>query len=101
MGSGRTSTGSGPVASEGRHVGLWRTARTLFAEEGLVTFWRGNTPAIALYGVYAAVQFSAFKAVMGVIQGLPAELGHSSQLFLAGGASGVCATMTAYPLDVM
>eukprot|EP00929_Paragymnodinium_shiwhaense_P008333 TRINITY_DN112282_c0_g1_i1.p1 TRINITY_DN112282_c0_g1~~TRINITY_DN112282_c0_g1_i1.p1 ORF type:complete len:344 (+),score=21.52 TRINITY_DN112282_c0_g1_i1:80-1111(+) len=87
--------------AQGRHKGLLQTARTLFAEEGLVTFWRGNLPAVGLYGAYAAVQFVAFKGALDWLRESDWHLGDSTELFLAGAASGVFATVSGYPLDVM
>lgn len=43
--------------------GLINTIRTIHAEEGLRTFWRGNAAATLLWMSYAAVQFSMYNVL--------------------------------------
>ncbi|CAN0105652.1 unnamed protein product, partial [Ectocarpus sp. 6 AP-2014] len=40
---------------------LWAAMRSIYGEEGLVTLWRGNLPAMFLWSAYTAVQFSAYE----------------------------------------
>ncbi|CAM9791110.1 unnamed protein product, partial [Hapterophycus canaliculatus] len=40
---------------------VWAAMRSIYGEEGLVTLWRGNLPAMFLWSAYSAVQFCAYE----------------------------------------
>ncbi|CAN0218918.1 unnamed protein product, partial [Scytosiphon promiscuus] len=40
---------------------VWAAMRSIYGEEGLVTLWRGNLPAMFLWSAYAGVQFCAYE----------------------------------------
>ena len=42
---------------------LLSLARSIYMEEGMVTFWRGNLSATFLWMSYSSVQFAAFHAL--------------------------------------
>lgn len=84
-------------SSVGRHVGIWGTTKSLIAEEGVRTLWRGNVPAMFLYGLYSSAQITTFRYVVEEMADAPA----SARNFVGGFAAGTFATTATYPLDVL
>lgn len=76
----------------GRYTGLLQAFADLYAEEGFRTFYRGNMPAVLLYGAYGAVQFRVFSMLQSV-EGVPS--------MVSGLCAGAVATMATYPLDLL
>lgn len=74
--------------SAGR-LGICRTAKEIFRNEGVLGFWKGNIHGVALYATYNAVQFSLFERLRG------------TNSFIGGSLSGAVATVLTYPLDVL
>ena len=91
--------------------GMLRTARLALAEEGIVSLWRGNAPAMLLWISYAGVQFPVYGAMKRALSAgtKPAENNNginlstsgpsNSVLLLSGAASSAIATFVSYPLD--
>jgi len=63
QGGGGAPPSSSPSSSVLPRSRLVAVARAVFAEEGLVTFWRGNLAATYLWISYSAAQFGTYYAV--------------------------------------
>ncbi|POM69993.1 Mitochondrial Carrier (MC) Family, partial [Phytophthora palmivora] len=52
-----------PVAGhiEAKYAGLLQAVRSIYAEEGLRSFWRGNLAASGLWIGYSALQFASYR----------------------------------------
>ena len=91
----------------GAKVGMVRTIRTLLAEEGIVSLWRGNVPALMLWICYGAVQFPVYGAfTRGLTAAWVPDLHDGRRakppgvvLLLSGAVSASAATCVTYPLD--
>ena len=79
----------------------------LWMEEGVVSFWRGNTPALLMYTGYGACQFALYAPMRSLLAaGCDATGSNSAQTsaglsFASGAACGTAATAMTYPLDVL
>eukprot|EP00166_Cyanidium_caldarium_P002376 ctg_235.g142 len=95
------------------YVSVLSTVRTIFHEEGVRGFFRGNSATLTRIAPYAAIQFSAFETYNGLLtrrytawrrrdhtdeasQAPPTAL-----RFVAGAAAGTTAVIATYPLDVV
>ncbi|KAK4536714.1 hypothetical protein CDCA_CDCA09G2739 [Cyanidium caldarium] len=95
------------------YVSVLSTVRTIFHEEGVRGFFRGNSATLTRIAPYAAIQFSAFETCNGLLtrrytawrrrdhtdeasQAPPTAL-----RFVAGAAAGTTAVIATYPLDVV
>jgi solute carrier family 25 (mitochondrial thiamine pyrophosphate transporter), member 19 len=79
--------------------GAIHAAKTIFAQEGLTAFWKGNIPAELLYISYSMVQFVAYREAHILLE--QAQIPTSYRSFVAGAAAGTCATIVTYPLDLL
>ena len=96
---------------ERRYKGWFDVVRALWAEEGIVAFWRGNVPALAMYMGYGAIQFALYAPIRSALggdldgtqqKGARRGAGSSALLSFASGAlCGAGATVVTYPLDVL
>ena len=79
----------------------------LWMEEGVVSFWRGNTPALLMYTGYGAAQFALYAPIRSLLSSSSGfGAGDSAQKsaglsFASGAACGTFATALTYPLDVL
>jgi len=89
----------------------YRTLRqsifTIYSEEGLLAFWKGNVAAELMVISYCAVQFAAFQNFISLYYAHKiAATGSSGKpsgtmAFLGGGYAGIVATTLTYPLDLL
>ncbi|KAG7380904.1 hypothetical protein PHYPSEUDO_006674 [Phytophthora pseudosyringae] len=96
-----------PIASghaETKYAGLLQAVRSIYAEEGLRSFWRGNLAASGLWVGYSALQFASYRVLTrcwerdggSVALGVPAVVVSAAN----GAVAGVTATVVTYPLDL-
>ena len=111
---GTISAGTGNISDTRIKAGMLRTTQKLLAEEGIVSLWRGNIPAMLLWVCYAGVQFPVYGALkrglssplksekaiehQGTLTGKRGPSSHAVML-LSGAAAATIATCASYPLD--
>ncbi|CAH0477931.1 unnamed protein product [Peronospora belbahrii] len=87
-----------------KYSGMMQSIRSVYAEEGLRSFWRGNLAATGLWVGYSALQFSTYRALTRYwqVEGIGKEHCNSSVSMVAmnGAVAGVTATIVTYPLDL-
>ncbi|KAK1946472.1 Mitochondrial thiamine diphosphate carrier 1 [Phytophthora citrophthora] len=95
-----------PVAgghAEAKYANILQAVRSIYAEEGLRSFWRGNLAASGLWVGYSALQFASYRALTRFWErnGDISALGVPGALVSAanGATAGVTATIVTYPLD--
>eukprot|EP00501_MAST-03F_sp_TOSAG23-6_P000577 GSMAST32.ASY1.ANO1.598.1 assembled CDS len=81
-----------------RYNGIWGTTRSVYKEEGIRGFWRGNVPAVLLYASYSGAQFLALQQIRTKLFDNKEGIGYS---FCSGALSGMVATTVTYPLDLL
>lgn len=90
------------------YTSMAHAARSLLAEEGARTLWRGNASAMALWVGYSAVQFPAYRAGVASLEAAwsgggggqqPARPPPLATTLVAGGGAALVATTLTYPLD--
>ena len=102
---------------ERRPASLISTLHSMVASEGVLSLWKGNLAAELMVVPYGAVSFLTYSTVKRTLQSWstsPSLSSSSSPLLLllpvslsgyipllAGSASGVCATLATYPLDLL
>lgn len=84
---------------------LVKAVRTIYQNEGVTAFWKGNIPAEVMYLIYGATEFTSFAVMnsqctkwqqqMGV--NVPAPV----QALTMGSIAGCCATAVSYPFDLL
>jgi solute carrier family 25 (adenine nucleotide translocator) protein 4/5/6/31 len=94
----------------------WNVARTVYKEEGILAFWRGNTPNVLRQGGAAALNFMlmdwykyAIAPVLNATLALPSQRPHEDRKkrrkiissFLSGGLAGGTTTTVLYPIEFM
>ncbi|ETW08651.1 hypothetical protein, variant [Aphanomyces invadans] len=84
------------------YMSLVHALSTIYREEGLRTFWRGNVAATLLWVSYSGVQFGTYQALRNVLVDVDGD-GHDGNHWalnsLIGATSGVVATVSTYPFD--
>lgn len=92
------------AASSAKYTGVLHAVGSVYREEGLRSFWRGNLAATGLWVSYSALQFSSYRALAGASsRALGPDFcdAHKATLSAAHGAlAGVVATALTYPLDL-
>ncbi|CAM9477062.1 unnamed protein product [Choristocarpus tenellus] len=113
------------VAPTPRYANLRGTLASIYSEEGLISLWRGNTPAMFLWVTYTGVQFGVYGKLQQLAVALArgrvspgttngsevkgqhrgGEVGNAASLGPAwngvcGAISGGIATIVSYPLDI-
>lgn len=78
----------------GQSIGLARAVRSIYQEEGLRSFWRGNFAATLLWISYSGAQFGVYKVLLTTSDS-PMLLG------IHGAIAGTCAASLTYPFDLM
>lgn len=81
--------------------GIYGTARTVVAQEGITGLWKGNIPAEFLYMSYTAAQFLSYRAVNVAIRDSELGLPEAVRNSVAGGTAGAIATTATYPFDLL
>ncbi|KAM9968106.1 hypothetical protein ACTFIW_002539 [Dictyostelium discoideum] len=93
--------------------GIINTMRKVIRDEGVRSLWKGNYSAELLWVTYAAIQFSTYNEIIGILD--PEYRKHqqrtdkdkpnykpSSSITMIGGASaGVLSTIVSYPFDII
>eukprot|EP00979_Chaetoceros_neogracilis_P009903 scaffold2288_cov225-Chaetoceros_neogracile.AAC.2 len=94
----------------------WNVARTVYNEEGMLAFWRGNTPNVIRQGGAAALNFmlmdwykSAIAPILNATLALPSKRAHEDRKkrrkiissILSGGLAGGTTTTFLYPIEFM
>ena len=85
-----------------RYLGTWDCIKRVYAEQGLVSFWRGNVANLMRYFPNQALSFS-FKDKFRSLMKLERNSNHSYVVFgnlFASGAAGGSALFVLYPLDM-
>jgi solute carrier family 25 thiamine pyrophosphate transporter 19 len=92
-----------PIAkahSRAKYVGFLQSLRSIHAEEGLKSFWRGNLAATNLWVFYSALQFGSYQRLLALWP-QDVQQQHRALVSSANGAcAGVMATVVTYPLDL-
>lgn len=85
-----------------------KTVRSVYKNEGVRGFFKGNVAATYLWITYAAVQFSVYSRVSAYMsEASPEEyfpyvpLSPAAVAFVAGASAGLTATVCTYPFDYM
>ncbi|KAL4147072.1 hypothetical protein PRNP1_010828 [Phytophthora ramorum] len=90
--------------TEVKYTGLLQAVRSIYAEEGLRSFWRGNLAASGLWVGYSALQFASYRVLTRCWEqdGDSANRAAPSAVVCAanGAVAGVTATVVTYPLDL-
>jgi solute carrier family 25 thiamine pyrophosphate transporter 19 len=78
-------------------------ARRIAVDEGLRGLYKGTVPGLALWFVYAGVQFPVQAWVKQWLQeaGLERSVGHGASSFASGALASAVATAVSYPLDTV
>jgi solute carrier family 25 thiamine pyrophosphate transporter 19 len=91
-----------------RYVGLWSAMKSIYAEEGMVSLWRGNAAAMYLWVSYSGIQFSVYGSLTRHLDDMPSYVPPAWQAaskpvgkFCAGASASAVATIATYPLDIM
>ena len=88
--------------------------KIIYKEEGFVTFFRGNIPALCLWVGYGTIQFPVFAYLQEIMQQFNNENNNNTSSFsvsyvfqnttidfIAGCGGGLAATIGTHPLDVL
>jgi solute carrier family 25 thiamine pyrophosphate transporter 19 len=96
-----------PIAdghANAKYGSLLQAVRSIYAEEGIRSFWRGNLAATGLWMGYSAVQFASYRALTRCWEGDGASAASTTPAAVIsavnGAAAGVTATFATYPLDL-
>ncbi|KAI9294412.1 mitochondrial thiamine pyrophosphate carrier [Neoconidiobolus thromboides FSU 785] len=83
-----------------KYKGIIGTFQTIYKEEGIRAFWKGNWSASYLYVFYGASQFFFYNKIETSINKLSI---HDKNLtyFLSGSSAGFLATFLTYPFDLL
>ncbi len=94
----------------------WNVARSVYTEEGIIAFWRGNTPNVIRQGGAAALNFmlmdwykAAIAPILNMTLLLPSQRPHIERQkrrkivssFLSGGLAGGTTTTVLYPIEFL
>lgn len=90
-----------------KYISLSQGFSTIMKEEGILSLWKGNLSASYLWVSYSMIQFVSYGSILRSLESHPYKLqqrnsiNNSFNIFLAGGFSGLSATLFTYPLDLM
>jgi solute carrier family 25 (adenine nucleotide translocator) protein 4/5/6/31 len=94
----------------------WNVAKSIYYQEGILAFWRGNTPNVVRQGGAAALNFmlmdwykAAIAPIMNLSLSLPSKRPHPLRekrrkilsSFLSGGLAGGTTTTFLYPIEFL
>lgn len=82
------------------YTGVVQAFRKIYAEEGLLAFWKGNGVNLIRIVPYSSVQLSSNDFYKRVLAGDSGELTVSQRL-VAGAGAGMTATAVGHPLDTL
>jgi len=96
------SAAAGAVDASGRTVytGFFSAFGTIYREEGLKGFWKGNGVACLRLFPYSACKFFVFDEIKKVIADDKGKLSPQKSI-VAGASAGIFSTMAVYPLDLI
>jgi solute carrier family 25 thiamine pyrophosphate transporter 19 len=99
----RAGAGAGAGTASVPYRGMLDAARRIAAEEGLRGLYKGTVPGLALWFVYASVQFPVQDWSKRKLQdaGLERVAGHGACSFASGALASAVATAVSYPLDTV
>jgi len=87
-------------------MSAWQVARTVYREQGVLSFWRGNIPSMLRVSGTAAINFTCMdyykRAAVGPLLDRTMLTERHQKLvtsFVAGGMAGATATTTLYPIE--
>ncbi|KAI9919206.1 hypothetical protein PsorP6_011677 [Peronosclerospora sorghi] len=87
-----------------KYAGLLQAVRSIYAEEGLRSFWRGNFAATGLWVSYSALQFASYRVLTRCGDRYCDNAWiHAHPMLISvtnGAVAGVAATTATYPLDL-
>ncbi|DAZ92567.1 TPA: hypothetical protein N0F65_012797 [Lagenidium giganteum] len=87
-------------APDAKYVSFVQSLRSIHAEEGLRSFWRGNLSATALWVSYSGIQFGCYRELNLLV---PPDVAANHKTLVSsvnGAIAGVVATTVTYPLDL-
>jgi solute carrier family 25 thiamine pyrophosphate transporter 19 len=95
--------GAGAGAARAPYRGMVDAARRIAVDEGLRGLYKGTVPGLALWFVYAGVQFPVQAWVKQWLQkaGLERSVGSGACSFASGALASAVATVVSYPLDTV
>lgn len=98
-----TGAGAGAGAARTPYRGMVDAARRIAVDEGLRGLYKGTVPGLALWFVYAGVQFPVQAWVKQWLHeaGLERSVGHGACSFASGALASAVATAVSYPLDTV
>ncbi|CAM9849399.1 unnamed protein product, partial [Chrysoparadoxa australica] len=83
-----------------KNHGLLKILSSIYSEEGMVSLWRGNMPAMALWMSYSGAQFGVYGQLKRLL-GKEENWSHPHAFkFACGSVAGAAATFVTYPFDV-
>ncbi|KAG7397568.1 hypothetical protein PHYBOEH_000501 [Phytophthora boehmeriae] len=87
-----------------KYSGLLQAVRSIYAEEGLRSFWRGNLAASGLWIGYSTIQFGSYRVLTACWErhGNEFDIAVPRAIISAtnGALAGIAATVATYPLDL-
>ncbi|RLN47509.1 hypothetical protein BBJ29_000622 [Phytophthora kernoviae] len=90
--------------AEVKYSGLLQAVRSIYAEEGLRSFWRGNLAASGLWIGYSMIQFGSYRVLTACWErrGDDSAVAVPTAVVSAtnGAVAGITATVVTYPLDL-
>ncbi|ORZ12369.1 mitochondrial carrier domain-containing protein [Absidia repens] len=98
-GFGFGSTPHAPI----KYTGVLHSLKTIFKEEGIRGWYKGNVPAEYLYLSYSAIEFWTYKELETLIDGMDPEqkVPRVTKTFVSGMVAGSVATTLTYPFDLL
>uniref|UniRef100_A0A7S0MXV0 ADP,ATP carrier protein n=1 Tax=Pyramimonas obovata TaxID=1411642 RepID=A0A7S0MXV0_9CHLO len=82
------------------YTGVWQSFRKIYAEEGLLAFWKGNGTNLIRIVPYSSTQLSANDFYKRLLAGEGGELSVAARL-TSGACAGMTATALTHPLDTV
>ncbi|CAO3588918.1 unnamed protein product [Absidia cylindrospora] len=98
-GFGFGSTPHAPI----KYTGVLHSLQTIFKEEGIRGWYKGNVPAEYLYLSYSAIEFWTYKELEMWIDSMDTEqkVPRVTKTFVSGMVAGSVATTLTYPFDLL
>lgn len=84
----------------GKYKSITSTILSIYKNEGLTAFWKGNVPAELMYIVYGGAQFTSFTIYSKLWDDNISSKSPIKNL-IVGGMSGCTATCISYPFDLL
>lgn len=92
----------GQNAVNSKYRNVYQAAKTIYAEEGLYSLWRGHNPAQILSIIYGVSQFWIYERLRAISKQTTYLKDHKNlATFLSGAVAGSTATTLTMPVDVV